>query len=175
LLDNFTDRYIVGYPISRILFAKYLDPATMNSQPSRRPTICSALTSLTLGLVGMVLSSEVEAGCNHRVTTADHHRLESSLVTTRLSLLAESGSLATFGGSPGSSLPDRPCSGPSCSERSFPSEAPARLNLVQDRDWGLGSLSPEIAQRDSLPRFHVSSVLTPIHVSTSIERPPRGR
>src|SRR5262245_13422177 len=146
----------------------------MNRPPLKRPAMKTALVSLTSVALLALLSTQAQAGCSHLVTSTGEEHFNSTVFAMRLSALAASGELATTGQPPWSPRNDWPCSGPGCSNRSFPSEAPVSPNVNLDQDWCLGLLSPELSQRETAPLSHGQRNLSPIHISTSIERPPRG-
>lgn len=129
-----------------------------SSRPSRRVwAIVGAFT--TLLAIGLIAPTPAEAGCGH--TT---ERPAVGLGVLRLDEAPRSADQAP---------PPKPCSGPSCSNKSAPVSTstpapPPRVEL-----WGLVSESPSPVAADPIARAHEDARVRPARVAIAIFHPPR--
>lgn len=148
----------------------------MSLLPLSRPAIRTALTLLASAVLSLVCSSRVQATCSQHVHSTGQLGFESTLSSLRLHDLDPAMPLRsttpTEQHGPGNELP---CSGPGCSNRSFPTEAPSSVRVERSSDWCLGTLAPELVDQGSSHLVHPSGIDLPIRYPASIERPPRGR
>lgn len=146
----------------------------MTHQFLSRPAIRTALASLTSVVVLALVSTQAQAGCGRYAHTSPPHGVAPDVHATRLFQLE-----ALLHAMPAEPAPPlrgggTPCSGPGCSNRSMPSEAPVTHRVELEQDWCLGTASTDLAQGEPAHAPPPESTTLPILITGSIERPPRG-
>ena len=134
-----------------------------------------ALVSLTSMSACALLSSKAVAGCHYPGSSLE--RARSAVAASELTILriAELDRTAGPGRSPWAPSPGRPCSGPNCSNRSGPSQAPFSVSSLADEEWCL-DLTPSPRPALAGTRHpHFEPRVLPYRDPRSIERPPRSR
>jgi hypothetical protein len=133
------------------------------------------LASLTLVSCCVLETSAARASCSHPGGTVERAWATTMANTLAILDVATLDPVEDRADTPWAPRRGQPCSGPNCSERPVPDQAPFRPGTLQTDNWCV--LSPMESQRSTgTERLdHQDLAILPSQIPPSIDRPPRGR